>query len=950
MLRRKSSVVAQNQNSPRNQNHNQSHNQINNAEQNTNSSNSSQISSTIASEPRSTPWRIKDFLKLPSAPKGSNSNTVSTSPTKSNVEQLVAPTTSTSISNTSANSNSAATSDSIPTSVSGCYCCGTLLTYPTKASKFRCSVCNTTNILAVAPENSAEGSNEAVHIISYDYVKKQVEKCLKYLNQSSDKSIHEVFEPLSDYLYDAFKNYHILSKSFKTRRSSQNQHYHTSKINYEEIHNTFLLLSKLPTKRPLYNALRGASHLLKRVYVFPKGNDASSYVWVLILMEIPFLSRSLLSPGDDSKAKSMIDVPEIKGLCYDILKRCIGILACIESVGATNYITSWYANLPTAEFAKKVDLLNLYITFHLKKYFYIANNPHLLRRTSSTAAYNASTSGSRTEDSHPTDREYSENVHIKEEIDAMNQETPNFTNQLALPTSYLGSFPARRNSKKNQSQEAKIKIYQYGNDWHIKTAAISLSFYLCANTYRVEKVSIASFYNSLVDFVNIKLDFDSWQTNKKSKFNSSSGENDLQQVIDYINGSTRGSTLHENASYYFCQYPFLITLGGKISILEYEARRQMERKAEEAFINSLDKRVALDIYFKVKVRRENIVQDSISAIKNNSNNLKKSLRVQFVNEPGVDVGGLKKEWFLLLTRALFNPQAGMVYNIEDSNYLWFNLVPIENFEMYYLLGAVLGLAIYNSTILDLHFPMALYKILLDKPVGLDDYKQLFPVSYGNLMKLKKYSTEELLALDLTFEVSYQDLFGKTYSAELIKDGRKIFVTAETRKSYIEKYTQFFLQEGIKKQITAFSSGFKNVIGGNGLSLFLPEEIQLLLCGSEEGGIDVDVLKSVTKYVGWKTPDDGADSTVVQWFWEYMCEINTQERKRLLMFVTGSDRVPATGIQNLSFKISSQGKDSNRLPVAHTCFNELGLYNYSSKEKLVDKLVTAVNESAGFGLK
>ncbi|KAK6459218.1 ubiquitin-protein ligase [Scheffersomyces xylosifermentans] len=902
-------------------------------------------------------WRLKDLLKIPSAPTKSSPVTVGTSyPVTPNAAEFPFAPNSASIPKISPSNSSLHSTGQSATSVSSCHCCGTLLTYPLKAIKFRCSVCNTTNLLTT-PKTSGEN----LHLISYQYVKKMVDKSLEELvhggsDSQQNKSIHDVFEPLSNYLYEAFKSYECLNNSFTIRRTTGHAHYHSSNINYEEVRNLFILLSKLPTKRPLYNALRGSSHLLKRIYVFAKDDDPRSFLWILILLEIPFLSRALVTAGEDSKPHSMTDVPEIRALCYDILKRCLGILASSDTVVINNYIASWLSKQSYAEFTSKIDLLNLYITFHLKKYFYLANNPHLMRRMSSSSAYNENTNGTRNEsqaEEHPTDREYAENINIKEEIDALNQEAANhipLPNSLALPASHLGTFPARSKSKKGQ-QDTKIKIYQYGNDWHIKTGATVLSTFLKANAIREEKVSISTFYNSLVDFVNMKLDFDSWQSNKKSKVNMmDDSEAGLQQVIDYIHGTTRSRTLHENASYFFCQYPFLITLGGKISILEYEARRQMERKAEEAFINSLDKRIAIDIYFKVRVRREYMVQDSLQCIKLNSNNLKKSLKVQFVNEPGVDVGGLKKEWFLLLTRSLFNPQTGMLFNVDDSNFLWFNIVPIEDFEMYYLFGAVLGLAIYNSTILDLQFPLALYKILLDKPVGLADYKQLFPVSYENLMKLKTYSLEELLALDLTFEVNYKDLFGKQYTSELISNGKNTVVTPENCKLYIETYVNFFLNEGIKKQITAFANGFKKVVGGNALSLFSPEEIQLLLCGSEEGGIDVDILKSITKYVGWNSAEDALNSDVIQWFWEYMGQMTLKEKKRVLVFVTGSDRVPATGIQNLNFKISTQGKDTGRLPLAHTCFNELALYNYTTKHRLVDKLSKAVNESAGFGIK
>lgn len=38
--------------------------------------------------------------------------------------------------------------------------------------------------------------------------------------------------------------------------------------------------------------------------------------------------------------------------------------------------------------------------------------------------------------------------------------------------------------------------------------------------------------------------------------------------------------------------------------------------------------------------------------------LNKKVRVRFKGESGVDLGGLTKEWFLLLTRKIFQPEYG----------------------------------------------------------------------------------------------------------------------------------------------------------------------------------------------------------------------------------------------------------------------------------------------------
>jgi len=51
------------------------------------------------------------------------------------------------------------------------------------------------------------------------------------------------------------------------------------------------------------------------------------------------------------------------------------------------------------------------------------------------------------------------------------------------------------------------------------------------------------------------------------------------------------------------------------------------------------------------------------------------------------------------------------YN-EDSRFFWFNGNTFEDNIKFELIGILMGIAIYNSVILDLHFPMACYKKLL----------------------------------------------------------------------------------------------------------------------------------------------------------------------------------------------------------------------------------------------
>ena len=125
---------------------------------------------------------------------------------------------------------------------------------------------------------------------------------------------------------------------------------------------------------------------------------------------------------------------------------------------------------------------------------------------------------------------------------------------------------------------------------------------------------------------------------------------------------------------------------------------------------------------------------------------------------------------------------------------------------------------------------------------------------------------------------------------------------------------------------------------------MPEELELLICGSKK--LDFKELENNTQYVdGYKE-----DSQIVKWLWEIIQEeLTDQQKRQFLQFSTGCDRAPVSGLSTLPFYIGRHGPDTERLPTAHTCFNHLLIPEYPSKDKLRVKLLTAIQNSEGFGL-
>jgi len=85
-------------------------------------------------------------------------------------------------------------------------------------------------------------------------------------------------------------------------------------------------------------------------------------------------------------------------------------------------------------------------------------------------------------------------------------------------------------------------------------------------------------------------------------------------------------------------------------------------------------------------------------------------------------------------------------------------------------------------------------------------------------------------------------------------------------------------------------------------------------------------------------------------------MSKEDHARLVMFITGTSKVPLEGFGALQgmdgpqrLQIHRVPGDSLRLPSSHTCFNHLDLPEYDSYEKLKERLLTAIREGGeGFG--
>ena len=608
-----------------------------------------------------------------------------------------------------------------------------------------------------------------------------------------------------------------------------------------------------------------------------------------------------------------------------IIKRILGLISNLPS-DCHHYLINWFSRFSEVRFRRLVDLVGSFVTYRLTR-------------------------------QHSTKRSNSHDPHggLIPSISGSGAGSP------AQLHAALGISGAPKSPDRNEAG------LPYGEDWQIKAAARVMSLLFSANNLGSSRrqdsnqtpLSAASrsragsaarnrahrhgqilptnaFYNTLLDYSDLVADFEAWES-RRGRFS-------------------------------FCQYPMFLSIWAKIRIMEHDARRQMEIKAREAFFHSIMSRKAINQYLVLKVRRDCLVEDSFRSVSEvvgtGQEEIKKGLRIEFLGEEGLDSGGLRKEWFLLLVREVFDPEHGLFVYDEDSHYCYFNPGTFETSDQFFLVGAVLGLAIYNSTILDVALPPFAFRKLLasapnytgpatssSRPVSgytLEDLAEFRPTLAKGLRQLLDFDgdVKETFCRDF---VAVGERYGQIVEVPLCSDGHNRPVTNSNRHEFVDLYIKYLLDTSVARQYEPFKRGFFTVCGGNALSLFRPEEIELLVRGSDEP-LDVATLRTVAVYDGWGKGVNASDEPVVGWFWDAFGKASAKGQRKLLSFITSSDRIPAMGATSLVIKVTCLGDHSNRFPIARTCFNMLGLYRYRDRSVLEDKLWRAVIESEGFGMK
>eukprot|EP00798_Chlamydomonas_sp_ICE-L_P007521 gene7521-668_t len=205
------------------------------------------------------------------------------------------------------------------------------------------------------------------------------------------------------------------------------------------------------------------------------------------------------------------------------------------------------------------------------------------------------------------------------------------------------------------------------------------------------------------------------------------------------------------------------------------------------------------------------------------------------------------------------------------------------------------------------------------------------------------------------------------------------VDSSNLEEYISAVVDALLGSGIEAQLAAFREGFNEVFPLQSLECFYEDELEALLCGAGEMWTIASLADSIKFDHGYNS-----SSPAVKYFLEILAELDSDEQRRFLRFVTGCPRLPPGGLSALQPRLTvvrkhpSSGHDvdgagasdvagssagatpvgsfkdgtmpttlaDGDLPSVMTCANYIKLPPYSSKQIMKERLMFAVNEGQG----
>ena len=358
----------------------------------------------------------------------------------------------------------------------------------------------------------------------------------------------------------------------------------------------------------------------------------------------------------------------------------------------------------------------------------------------------------------------------------------------------------------------------------------------------------------------------------------------------------------------------------------------------------------------LNLTRNNLLKESMSQIKDI--NLKKELKINFKGEVSYDAGGIMREFFTTVFQTLESDKLKL-FVISDSNEFSYIINPFlshnkENFEYFSFIGKLIAKALFDNITVNICFNKLIYKMILQEEIS---FKDLLFIDYSLYTSLKNLKGINLAQnnknnnLELYYSIEMKDVYNHMHNFELIEKGREIPLT--NIDDYISKRIKFMI--GMYEPfIKVIRDNIYKYLSKEVITNFTSDEFELILNGRPF--IDIEEWKIFTEY---KEPYNN-NHYIIKWFWEILNTLSQKELSNLLLFSTGSGRVPLGGfavlesnrgnIARFTIEMLPYKNGCKNFIKAHTCFNRIDIPLFKNKQEMIEMIKFVSNqEILGFGI-
>uniref|UniRef100_A0A2K5QGW5 HECT-type E3 ubiquitin transferase n=1 Tax=Cebus imitator TaxID=2715852 RepID=A0A2K5QGW5_CEBIM len=209
-----------------------------------------------------------------------------------------------------------------------------------------------------------------------------------------------------------------------------------------------------------------------------------------------------------------------------------------------------------------------------------------------------------------------------------------------------------------------------------------------------------------------------------------------------LNQILRQSTTH------LADGPFAV-LVDYIRVLDFDVKRKYFRQELERLDEGLRKEDMA-----VHVRRDHVFEDSYRELHRKSpEEMKNRLYIVFEGEEGQDAGGLLREWYMIISREMFNPMYAL-FRTSPGDRVTYTINPSSHCNPNHLsyfkfVGRIVAKAVYDNRLLECYFTRSFYKHILGKSVRYTDMESEDYHFYQGLVYLLENDVSTL-GYDLTF--------------------------------------------------------------------------------------------------------------------------------------------------------------------------------------------------------